>query len=292
MGYMTAAMDVPAVRDGVDVTRFGNELKFACKLERLGELGRCFVPSDLDAEGEAFLVSTMERTHRRLAYWVHRALTLVVSDFDANALLGMYPVFLLSTPGALRLVEAARPGGVSGARWLDVGAGSGDVTTRIAPLAESIQCTEASRQMARRLRRRGFECWVGHVGEGNSGDPLLQEPPFEVVSLFNVIDRAARPRSLLAAVAARLPSRGLLLLATPLPFAPFYYDGSVTREPLEKLAVTSERWEDAVGELWRNELAPLGLTLRAFTRLPYLSGGDVKCPGYILDDALFVCEKP
>jgi SAM-dependent methyltransferase len=250
------------------------------------------VPSELDAEGEAFLAKTLERHHSRASYWVHRALTLFLSDFDANALLGMYPVFLLSTPGAQRLVEAARPGGLDGARWLDIGAGSGDVTTRIAPLAESVHCSETSRHMARRLRQRGFVCWRGRAGEGEPGDPLLEEPPFDVVSLFNVIDRAPRPRSLLQAVARRLPSRGLLLVATPLPFAPFYYQGPVTRDPLEKLNVSAESWEDAAGELWRNELAPLGLTLRVITRLPYLSGGDAQYPAYILDDALLVCEKP
>lgn len=289
---MNPAMDAPAVRNGVDETRLGVKLEFACDLERLGELAHCFVPSELDAEGEAFLVTTLGRRHTRLGSWVHRALTLFLSDFDANALLGMYPVFLLSTPGALRLVEAARPGGVSGARWLDIGAGSGDVTTRVAALADSMQCSETSRYMARRLRRRGFSCWLGSVGEGEPGDPLLHEPPFDVVSLFNVIDRAPRPRSLLQAVAQGLPSRGLLLLSTPLPFAPFYYAGSVTRDPLEKLNVASEGWEDALAELWRNELAPLGLELRAVTRLPYLSGGDVHHPAYVLDAAVLVCEKP
>lgn len=289
---MNAVMDAPAVQNGVDETRLGVTLEFACDLERLGELAHRFVPSELDVEGEAFLATAIGRQHTRLGYWVHRALTLFLSDFDANALLGMYPVFLLSTPGALRLIEAARPGGVGEARWLDIGAGSGDVTTRVAPLAASMQCSETSRHMARRLRRRGFPCWLGRVGEGEPGDPLLQEPPFDVVSLFNVIDRAPRPRSLLQAVAQRLPSGGLLLLSTPLPFAPFYYDGPVTRDPLEKLNVASERWEDALGELWRNELAPLGLALRAVTRLPYLSGGDVQHPAYVLDAAVLVCEKP
>lgn len=289
---MNAAMDATAVQNGVDEVRLGVKLEFACELERLGALASRFVPSELDAEGEAFLATTLQRNHTRLGYWVHRALTLFLSDFDANALLGAHPVFLLSTPGALRLIEAARPGGVSGARWLDIGAGSGDVTTRIAPLAESVQCSETSRYMARRLRRRGFSCWLGRVGEGEPGDPLLHEPPFEVVSLFNVIDRTPRPRSLLQAVAQRLPPRGLLLLSTPLPFDPFYYAGSVTRDPLEKLGVTSERWEDAVAELWGNELAPLGLSLRVLTRLPYLSGGDVRHPAYTLDAALLVCEKP
>jgi SAM-dependent methyltransferase len=281
----------PAAQNGVDETRLGVDLKFACELERLGDLARCFVASELDAEGEAFLATTLGRSHTRWAYWAHRTLTLFLSDFDANALLGMYPVFLLSTPGALRLIEAARPGGVGAPSWLDIGAGSGDVTTRLAPLADAMHTSETSRHMARRLRRRGLPCWLGSVGEGKAGDPLLREPPFEVVSLLNVIDRAPRPRSLLAAVVQQLPSRGLLVLSTPLPFAPFYYDGSITREPLEKLKVSSERWEDALGELWRNELEPLGLTLRVVTRLPYLSGGDAQYPAYVLDDVLLICEK-
>lgn len=284
-------MEIAAVQNGVNESRFGVELEFACELERLGDLARCFVPSQLDAEGEAFLATAIGRNHTRWRRWAHRALTLFISDFDANALLGMYPVFLLSTPNALRLLEAARAGRVGVARWLDVGAGSGDVTTRLAALADSILCTETSRHMARRLRRRGFECWRGSVGEGEPGDPLVEGPPFDVISLLNVIDRAPRPRSLLTAVVRRLPPGGLLVLSTPLPFAPFYYDGAVTRDPQEKLKVSAERWEDALGELWRNELEPLGLRLRALTRLPYLSGGDVQYPAYVLDDALLVCEK-
>jgi SAM-dependent methyltransferase len=280
-----------AVRNGVDESRLGVELRYACDIERLGELGERFVPSQLDAEGEAFLAAALRQSHTRAGSWAHRALTVFLSDFDANALLGMYPVFLLSTPQALGLIETARPGGVSTGRWLDIGAGSGDVTTRIAPLVETLECTEASRFMARRLRRRGFSCWLGRVGEGAPGDPLAREGAFDVISLFNVIDRAARPRSLLAAVVRRLPPRGLLVLATPLPYAPFYFEGSLTRDPVEKLHVGAELWEDALGELWRHELAPLGLELRALTRLPYLSGGDMQSPAYVLDDVVLVCEK-
>ncbi len=145
--------------------------------------------------------------------------------------------------------------------------------------------------MARRLRKRGLPCWFGRVGEGAAGDPLTGEGTYDVISLLNVIDRTQKPRALLRTVVASLPPRGLLLLATPLPYEPFFYDGGVTRHPEEKLAVSAERWEDAVRELWTNELEPLGLQLRALTRLPYLSGGDVENPAYVLDDAVLVCEK-
>src|SRR6185295_6533304 len=115
--------------------------------------------------------------------------------------------------------------------------------------------------------------------------------PFDVISLCNVIDRSDRPRSLLSAVAQRLAPGGLLLLATPLPYSPFVYAGAVTRDPTEKLKIESEPFEEAVVELWRNELAPLDLELRALTRLPYLSGGDAQYPAYVLDDAVLVCAK-
>jgi SAM-dependent methyltransferase len=283
-------MQANAGQNGVDVTRLGVELRYGCELDRLGELAARFVPSELDAEGEAFLAAALKRTHSRLGHWAHRALKLVLSDFDANGLLGVYPVFLLSTPQALRLFEAAQRTALGG-RLLDIGAGSGDVTTRLSPLVDSVTCTETSRYQARRLRRRGLPCWLGRVGENAPGDPLTSEPPFDVIALLNVIDRAPRPRSLLKAAAHSLPRHGLLLLSTPLPFEPFYYDGALTRDPEEKLEVSAERWEDALVELWKNELAPLGLELRALTRLPYLSGGDVEHPAYVLDDAVLVCEK-
>jgi SAM-dependent methyltransferase len=284
-------MNGEARANGVDESRMGVDLRYACDLARLGELGERFIPSQLDAEGEAFLAAALKSSHTRAAYWAHRALSLVMSDFDANALLGMYPVFLLSTPQALQLLDAARPGGVTSTRLLDIGAGSGDVTTRLLPLVDSVCCTEASRHMARRLRKRGFSCWRGLVGEGAPGDPLANEPPFDVVVLSNVIDRAPRPRSLLGNVVRHLPAGGLLLLSTPLPYEPFFYDGSVTRDPVERLNVEADNWEDALGELWQNELAPLGLELRALTRVPYLSGGDVQYPAYALDDAVLVCRK-
>jgi SAM-dependent methyltransferase len=284
-------MDGQAERNGVDENRLGVQLRYACDRGLLGQLAERFVPSHLDAEGEAFLAAQLRRNHTRMAYWAQRALTLFLSDFDANALLGTYPVFLLSTPQALGLIEAARPVGVSTGRWLDIGAGSGDVTTRLAPLVNELVCTEASHHMARRLRRRGFSCWVGRAGEGAPGDPLAQGGVFDVISLLNVLDRAARPRSLLARAVQQLPPRGLLMLSLPLPYEPFYYAGSRARDPLEPLQVKAERWEDALVELWRHELAPLGLGLRALTRLPYLSGGDVQHPAYVLDDALLVCDK-
>jgi SAM-dependent methyltransferase len=277
---------------GGSVNRWGVQLEYSCQLERLDpELRRRFVPSRLDTEGEAFLAVAARRRHGAGALWVHRALALFLSDFDINGLLGMYPVFLLSTPQALALLERTIPDRLGQARLLDVGAGSGDVTCRLAPLVDSIECTEASRFMARRLRRRGFPCWLGRVGEGAEGDPLGKAGKYDVIALLNVIDRTVRPRSLITAAVAHLPAGGALLLSTPLPYQPFFYAGGISRDPEERLKIHAAGWEEALVELWRHELEPLGLTLGAVTRTPYLSGGDAQHPAYVLDSAVLACRK-
>jgi SAM-dependent methyltransferase len=277
---------------GVDETRWGIPLRYSCDPARLGtELAERFVPSQLDTEGEAFLAAALERSPAAWKMRLHRLLTLFVSDFDANALLGVHPVFLLSTPQALALLEARRSTELTEELWLDIGAGSGDVTTRLAALARDMYCTETSRFMARRLRRRGFRCWLGQVGEGKPLDPLTSSERFGVISLLNVIDRTNKPRTLLGSITRQMPSGGILMLSTPLPYEPFYYAGSVTRAPEEQLRIQAEGWEEQLGELWRLELAPLGLSLDAFTRVPYLSGGDAGHPAYVLDSAVLVCRK-
>jgi SAM-dependent methyltransferase len=250
------------------------------------------VPQTLDTEGEAFLAAAMRRSHRTLALKAHRLLTLCLSDFDANGLLGMYPMFLLSTPQALALLELASPPPVSERHLLDVGAGSGDVTTRLVPLVESVTCTEPSRFMARALRRRGFDVWHGACGQQAPGDPLMGSERYNIVAVFNVIDRCRNPRSLLASVVSHLPPGGILLLSTPLPFRAFFYDGSTPRNPEEALEVHADGWEEALSELWRDTLAPLGLEACAVSRVPYLSGGDAQHAAYVLDAAVLACRKP
>ena len=51
-------------------------------------------------------------------------------------------------------------------------------------------------------------------------------------------------------------------------------------------------WEEEVANLWINLLHPLGLELRAVTRLPYLCEGDTQEEFYSLDDVFLVLRKP
>lgn len=257
------------------------ELHYSCDLARLPpELRRQLVELDLDGETLAFIEDARRQRHGRVTAALHGLLRGFLSDFDVNGLLGTYPLFLLSRAQWQRLLGSTKV-----ARLLDVGAGSGDVTERLAPLAARVETTETSSMMARRLRQRGFECRRADAAELELG------AEFDLVTCLNVIDRSPRPRSLLAALARGLAPGGRLVVATPLPYAPFVYAGGTTRPPLERLPVSSPDFEGGATELALRVLAPLGLEVVALTRAPYLSGGDPAEPLYVLDDVVVVCRK-
>ena len=241
----------------------------------------CFVALRSDADTEAFLLAAQRGRHRWLRTRIHRVLRAFMSDFDANGLLDMYPLHVASTAQWRALLGAERV-----PRLLDVGAGYGGVTRTLLPFAEHIVSTELSLPMARSLRRMGVEC---HALDVTSTD--LPGERFDVISCLNVLDRTARPKTMLRRLVERLQPGGRLLLALVLPYRPFYYQGSATPEPLERLACADPVWERAVNQLVERELEPLGLALLHVARAPYLSFGDTARGLYQLDDALLVLKK-
>jgi SAM-dependent methyltransferase len=234
-----------------------------------------------DAATDTFLKRAAQG---RATWWrtqLHRIARQFMSDFDANGLLDMYPLFVASTEQWRALLGEARV-----ARLLDVGAGSGIVTQTLVPLAERVITTELSSRMAARLRSAGLVCHELDLAEAE-----LPEERFDLITCLNVLDRTARPRRLLARLCDSLEPGGRLVVALVLPYRPFYYRGATTPEPLERLACADASWEGAVNRLIEREFEPLGLTLCSVSRAPYLSFGDAECGLYELDDALFVLQK-
>ena len=255
---------------------------FDCDRSALpGELSERFHQLDLGPEGRRYIDRSFERRHGRLLTALHRTLVGHLSDFDVNGMLGMYPMHLLETSQWRTLLgEAAER------RHLDVGAGSGDVTLALAPLSRETLTTEMSWAMAKRLRRRGFVCH--QVDIAAAGVP---DPPYDLITCLNVIDRCEKPRTLLEQLRDALANDGRLVLATPLPLNAFFYDGGLTRPPAEQLGVDAQTWEGSVTQLVEQVLLPLGLDIETISRAPYLSGGDSQRPLYCLDDAVLVCRQ-
>lgn len=256
--------------------------RFDCDRNALPrELHQRFHELELGAESRAYIDGALTQRHGRLLTALHRALAGHLSDFDVNGLLRMYPMHLLGTSQWRALV-----GESPGRRHLDVGAGSGDVTVTLSPLSGEVFTTEMSWAMAKRLRERGFVCH--RVDVASTGVP---DPPYDLITCLNVIDRCERPRTLLAQLRDALSPDGRLVVATPLPLNAFFYDGGTTRTPAERLAVEAQRWEGAVVQLIERVMLPLGLSVETLSRAPYLSGGDSQQPLYSLDDVVLVCRR-
>ena len=244
-------------------------------------LAACYVELGTDESTERFVDHLRASRPGRLKTTLHRRLCRWMSDFDADGVLGMYPMHLASTDQWSRLLRGAARG-----RLLDVGAGCGDVTATLAPLFAAVVTTELSWAMVRRLRSRGLRVEKLDVAEQGAPDP-----PYDVVSCLNVIDRCLLPLSLVRRCRDGVGRAGRLVISVPLPYRPHAYCGPRTLEPLEDLDITAPDWETSATLFFRRVLEPLGLQVERLTRLPYLSGGDAHRAAYELDTSVWVCRR-
>jgi SAM-dependent methyltransferase len=262
----------------------GIELSYGCEPSRLpAELASRFVELELDDGTRRWIDRALERPQARATSAIRDVAAKMVGLYDANALLGAFPMRVLGT-------DQWRPilGEAAGGRLLDVGAGDGAVTAEAAALFDEVVATELSHPMARRLRRRGLRCHEVDLAT----EPLLEaEGTFDVISLLNVLDRTSRPLSLLERLPALCRPGGRLVVAVPVPIRPVVYVGPQQVDPEEVLPGGGEAgFEAGVSALWQWGLAPLGYRVEVLTRVPYLCRGDARRPVEVLDDAVFVCS--
>lgn len=258
------------------------QLETSADLAKLGSFGPHFHELTVDDAWRAE-VEKLGR-HGRLRTSAQRLARLYLSDFDANALTGMYRMLLLPEHAFRSLLD-----GHTGGRLLDVGAGSGDVTAALSPCFDELEATEVSRGMAKKLTKRGIRCHAVDLTEAP-----LPGRTFDAVSLLNVLDRCQRPRQLLRHCLEALRPGGTFIVALALPYRPFYFDGPATPDPHERLECDpgpDGTWEDAARRFIERDLLPLDLTLQRLARAPYLSAGDSQSSLYELDDVLVVLTK-
>jgi len=271
------------VKPAVDLNRAPLELRYDVDAGALSPQIRArFVQLARDQATDLFLKRAKQGRHPWWKTQLHRVVRQFMSDFDANGLLDMYPLFIASTEHWRTLLGDTRV-----PRLLDVGAGSGNVTQTLLPLAAQVVTTELSRHMAERLRRAGLECHELDLAERD-----LPGRHFELITCLNVLDRTARPRRLIQRLVELLEPGGRLVIALALPYRPFFFRGATTPDPLEHLACTEPTWEGAVSSLIERELEPHGLNLLSVSRAPYLSFGDADSGLYELDDVILVLKKP
>ena len=257
------------------------ELSYTCERDALSPaLREVFVELDADASTRAWIDDCIARPHGAMITAARSVARKVMSDFDANGMLGAHDMRVLGTDQARHLLGCDRIGG----RLLDVGAGDGRVTAELAPLVDGVVATETSSPMIDRLRKRGYTAYQTDLVEGG----LPDEGAFELVALLNVIDRTARPISLLETLRSRLAPGARMILAVPFPLKPVAFAGPLTVDPEELLPIVDEGWEAQAVALDEMLLAPLGYRVDVLSRVPYLCRGTKRQPVIILDDAIFV----
>ena len=82
---------------------------------------------------------------------------------------------------------------------LDVGAGSGRMAELLSPVFDQIECTEVSEQMVKLIQSKGFPAYYI-----DNLDNMPGQRKYDVVCLFNLIDRCDEPISLLYQLHQRL----------------------------------------------------------------------------------------
>ena len=218
---------------------------------------------------------------------------MFMSKTDANAYTNRGHMFVLSLDQFKKLVPEVQStaGGTDQCdselpALLDIGAGDGGVTERIASQFGRIVVTEASSPMLAKLKQKGWEAYAPNELPQESG-------AFNVITCFNVLDRADKPVSLLKSLQPLLKPGGRLVLAVVLPFCPYVASGSQILPPSEKLDMDDApckgtSFELSAQRLLENTIFPLGYKLERWTRLPYISQGNRRSPYVVLNDAVFI----
>ncbi len=244
-----------------------------------------FVTLEPDDDTQAFAEAEQHAPQPRLRWLTRAAMRPFASDFSINALLNTYPLFLLSTPQWRQLL------GNDGGSLLDIGAATGDVTARLAPLFDDVLAVEVSGPMVRRLRERGLDARRLDLTRRPAEPGSPEHGGYDTVAILNVLDRCARPVSLLRSAISRVRPGGRLLVSMPLPTSSCWYDGPRLRAPLESLGIDATTWATGATAL-ADVLQAYGLRVDALARAPYLSGGDRRQALYALDTAVLVASKP
>ena len=205
----------------------------------------------------------------------------VYSYVLVNGLIGRGRMFVYSTSQFRTLLDFDPNEQSRLTSLLDIGAGDGSVTERMANLFEKVYATEMSSIMQWRLFTYGYTI----LDTDQWGDQK-----FDVITCLNVLDRCEKPLSLLKNIREHLHhDHGRVIISLVLPFRA-YFEYNNDHHPNELIHIKGRLPEEQINEFITNVFQPLGFRLRKLSRLPYLCEGDMERSYYFLSDYIFVLE--
>ncbi|XP_044735024.1 protein-L-histidine N-pros-methyltransferase [Chrysoperla carnea] len=260
---------------------------YKCNLNGLpNELTKRFLPLSLDEDTNQFLIQSEEKSEWILTQLWHTIAKAFLGWFmtqtSINGWLGRGSMFVFSTKQFCYLLNL--PYDWVGESCLDLGAGDGAVTARVAPLFKEVYVTEISNQMRYILQKQNFKIL--------DIDNWHLDHKFDVIMCLNLLDRCDRPLDILQKMHSSLTPGGHIVIALVLPFSPYVETGGdKSHLPTERLNITGRTFEKQVFSFWQNVLIPNGFELERWSRVPYLCEGDINQSFYYLDDAIFIVKK-
>ena len=241
-----------------------------------------FVQSSFTEGSRNFVRSNPPHTY--LQHSLKSILTshLGYSHINASATLGMYKMFVLDTEIASSLLSEERNGSL-----LDVGAGDGAVTSELSEMFDNVSATEASSACYENLLQNpsideAFFCsdLSNFVDNGQT---------FDVITLFNVLDRCNKPLSLLQESRQCMADGGKVLVAMAYPFKPFVVEKELLKQHPDEVIfpedTDTDSFESFCDYAIEHIFLPTGFELDSFTRVPYICVSNESEEGF----APFVC---
>ncbi|CAD7088165.1 unnamed protein product [Hermetia illucens] len=225
-------------------------------------------------------------------------LSIFMTQTDVNGLLKRGSMFILSEVQFSRLLTA---GGFDLKNFrnyetidmLDIGAGDGEITTRLAKsvigmgldVYVKVFATETSWTMRERLQKQQF------IVLENIRD-VCNIP---LVSCLNVLDRCVDPHQILQDIYDVLAPNGRVLIALVLPYV-HYVEFNTSHLPLKPLM---PHWPEKARQysfedeatMFFEMLEQSGFQVDAWTKAPYLCEGDLRQSFYWLVDVVVVASK-
>ncbi|RNA32722.1 methyltransferase 9 [Brachionus plicatilis] len=275
-------------------------------LDQLTSIQHCFVQFNEDLQTKNFLDNCIEKSEHFFTQLLHSFVLSFLQYFMAitsiNGLLQRGSMFVFSEDQFKNLIDFRGENKLT--NLLDLGAGDGEVTSKMAPFFQNVYTTEMSTTMRWRLQHKGFQ--VVEVNEwdkirsGSGEDSFVK---FDAISCLNLLDRCDKPLSLLKQMKKALKPNGLLIVALVLPYKP-YVEYNPDNKPSEDLlevwspgfCVNNEpckmnKVNKQIKHLIENVFEPIGFELTKFTRLPYLCEGNLAQSYFYLIDYVFIFKN-
>ncbi|OWF48006.1 methyltransferase-like protein 9 [Mizuhopecten yessoensis] len=208
-------------------------------------------------------------------------LSWFMTGTSVNGLLQRGSMFVFSDSQLQQLLQI--DDSYRGRSMIDLGAGDGLVTDKMAKYFETVYATEVSTPMRWRLQNKGYTVLeIDQWGDGSM--------KYDLIGCLNLLDRCDKPITILHTIRKSLTPSGRAIVAVVLPFRPYVEQGTTDHKPTENIMIQGKTFEDQCKSFVESVFEPAGFEVEKFSRLPYLCEGDMHQSFYMLQDAVFVLK--